>query len=110
MEKVNNQKFEKIENNELHIYYWNPIVICDEKKDKESFSFLLERRYIGGSIGYYLCLRFGGKEYSSEVARIRVAGAKNIEDIKAFFRRVVSLYKSESRLGKPSEYIRMFNN
>lgn len=66
--------------------------------------------YISGNIGYYLCLQFGGREYSAEIAKIRISGEKTIEELEKFFKKVVSLYQSEKKIRKPSVYIRMANN
>ena len=108
MKTIKNQKFERVENSEFHIYYWAPIVVCNEMKEKQSFSILLEKMYIGGTIGYYLCLRFGGKGYSAEIAKIRISGERTIDEVKSFFYKVIKLYEKEKEIRKPGEYIKMF--
>ena len=110
METIKDQKFEKVTSDTYNIYYWEPIVVCNERKEKESFSLILRKMYIGGNIGYYLYLQFGGREYSAEIAKIRISGEKTIEEVENFFKKVVSLYQSERKIRKPSEYIRMANN
>ncbi len=110
METIRNQKFERVNNSEYGIGYWAPIVVCNEKKEKTSFSIILEKMYIGGAIGYYLNLRFGGKEYSAEIARIRISGERTIDEVKDFFSKVVMCYQEEKEIRKPSEYIKMFRN
>ena len=110
METIKNQKFERVNNSVYGIGYWEPIVVCNEKKERTSFSIVLEKMYIGGAIGYYLCLRFGGKEYSAEIAKIRVAGETAIADIEVFFQKVVKLYQEEKEIRRPSEYAKMFRN
>ena len=110
METIRAQKFERVTSEKYNIYYWEPIVVCNERKEKESFSLILRKMYIGGNIGYYLYLQFGGKEYSAEIARIRISGERTIDEVEKFFKNVVSLYQSERKLRKPSEYIRMANN
>lgn len=110
METIKNQKFEKVNNSEYGIGYWDPIVVCNEKKERTSFSIVLEKMYIGGAIGYYLSMRFGGKEYSAEIAKIRVAGATAIADIEVFFHKVVSDYQESKIIRKPNEYAKMFRN
>ena len=110
METIKNQKFERVNNSEYGIGYWEPIVVCNEKKERTSFSLILEKMYIGGAIGYYLSMRFGGKEYSAEVARIRVAGETAIADIEVFFHKVVSAYNNDKEIRKAGEYAKMFRN
>ena len=108
METINNQKFERVNNSKYGIGYWKPIAVCNENKEKSSFSLILEKMYIGGAIGYYLSLRFGGKEYSAEIAKIRVAGATTIDEVRSFFCKVVNLYREEKEIRKPSEYAKLF--
>ena len=110
METIKNQKFERVNNSEYGIGYWEPIVVCNEKKERTSFSIVLEKMYIGGAIGYYLSMRFGGKEYSAEIAKIRVAGETTIDEVKSFFCKVVKLYQEERGIRKPSDYSKMFRN
>lgn len=108
METIKNQKFERVNNSVYGIGYWEPLVVCNENKEKQSFSILLEKMYIGASIGYYLSLRFGGKEYSADIAKIRVSGETNIAEVDVFFQNVIKLYHEEKEIRKPGEYIKMF--
>lgn len=110
MKTIKNQNFERVTSDKYNVYYWEPIVVCNEKKEKESFSLILRKMYIGGNIGYYLYLQFGGQEYSAEIAKIRISGERTIDEVEKFFKKVVSLYQSERKLRKTSEYIRMANN